>query len=145
MGIIKVERGIMEKIQAKYLGDLRVEATHMRSGTKLTTDAPVDNHGQGRSFSPTDLLCSAAAACMLTIMGVAAKTSGFSIDGATVEVTKEMAAEPRRVGRMTFAIDMRGLQLDAKSRKIVERSAQTCPVMQSLDPSMEKELHFIYE
>lgn len=135
----------MEKLEAKYVGDLRVEATHSRSGSKLLSDAPVDNHGQGRSFSPTDLLCTAAASCMLTIMAIAAQTGGFSIDGTTVAVTKEMAESPRRVGKMTFEIDMRGLGLDEKSRKIVERSAQTCPVMQSLHPSMEKNLRFIYE
>lgn len=135
----------MEKLQVKYVGDLRVEAIHQRSGTKLFSDAPVDNHGQGRSFSPTDLVCVAAVSCMLTIMGIAANTGGFSIDGATVAVTKEMADSPRRIGKIAFEIDMRGLSLDEKSRKIVERSAQACPVMQSLHPSMEKELHFIYE
>lgn len=135
----------MEKLVVKYVGDLRVESTHQRSGTKLLSDAPVDNHGQGRSFSPTDLLCSAAASCMLTIMGIAAQTGGFSIDGTTVAVTKEMAESPRRIGKMTFEIDMRGLALDEKSRKIVERSAQACPVMQSLHPSVEKDLRFIYE
>ena len=92
----------MEKVRAKYTGGLRVEATHVRSGATLLTDAPVDNHGQGRSFSPTDLLCTAAAACMLTIMGVAAEAHGFSIEGVTVEGTKEMGTEPRRITKLTF-------------------------------------------
>lgn len=135
----------MEKVRAKYMGGLRVEATHVRSGATLLTDAPVDNHGQGRSFSPTDLLCTAAAACMLTIMGVAAEAHGFSIEGVTVEGTKEMGTEPRRITKLTFVVDMRGLHLEDKFRKIVERSAMTCPVMQSLNPSMEKEVRFIYE
>lgn len=135
----------MEKLRVKYLGDLQTEALHERSGSRLVTDAPVDNQGQGRAFSPSDLLCTAATSCMLTIMGIAAKTHGFSIDGVTVEVAKEMAASPRRVGRIQLRVDMRGVELDSKQRAIVERSAKACPVMQSLHPDIVKDLEFVYE
>lgn len=135
----------MEKIRIEYLGDLQTRITHQRSNTQLVTDAPVDNHGQGRSFSPTDLLCSATASCMLTIIGLAAQTSGFSIEGCKLTATKEMASEPRRVGAIYIDLDFRTCHLDAKQRLIVERSAKTCPVMQSLNQDMKKELNFIYE
>lgn len=135
----------MEKIKIEYLGDLQTRITHQRSNTQLVTDAPVDNYGQGRSFSPTDLLCAATGSCMLTIMGLAAQTGGFSIEGCRLTVTKEMASEPRRVGAMHIDLDFRACHLDAKQRLIVERSAKACPVMQSLNQEMKKELNFIYE
>ena len=136
---------IMEKLELQYQGNLRVQATHMRSGTKITTDAPVDNHGLGQSFSPTDLLCTAACACMLTIMGIAADTHGIDLKGVKVQVEKEMAAEPRRVGAIHMTVDLRGCNLDKKQRTILERSAQTCPVLLSLHPDVKKDIQYLYE
>lgn len=84
----------------EYLGDLQLKATHVRSGQSFVTDAPVDNNGKGSAFSPTDLLASSLGLCMITIMGIAAQNSGFSIDGTKASVTKIMASDPRRVGEI---------------------------------------------
>jgi len=135
----------MEKLTVVYQGDLRSQATHERSGATLITDAPVDNQGQGQSFSPTDLLCTAAASCMLTIMGIAAKTHGFNIDGVRVDVQKEMSANPRRVGAIHLNVDLRGHEYTPKERRIIEASANACPVMLSLHPDVTKDIRFIYE
>lgn len=135
----------MEKLHVVYEGGLRVKATHERSGATLITDAPVDNNGQGQSFSPTDLLCTAAAACMTTIMGIAAKTHGFSVDGVRIDVVKEMAANPRRVKSITCEIDLTGYDYSAKERRILEASAAQCPVLLSLHPDVEKIIHYHYK
>ena len=135
----------MEKLTVVYQGDLRSQATHERSGATLITDAPVDNQGQGQSFSPTDLLCTAAASCMLTIMGIAAKTHGFNIDGVRVDVQKEMSANPRRVGTIHLNVDLRGHEYTPKERRIIEASANACPVMLSLHPDVTQDIRFIYE
>ncbi len=90
----------MATIEATYLGGLRTEATHLQSGTKIITDAPVDNNGKGETFSPTDLLAASLGSCMLTIMGIAANTHGIDIDGTKTSITKIMAASPRRVAEV---------------------------------------------
>lgn len=87
----------METIRTIYLGELRTRAKHLQSGNELITDAPTDNHGKGEAFSPTDLLATALGSCMLTVIGLAARTHGFNIDGAKVNITKIMASNPRRV------------------------------------------------
>lgn len=83
--------------KVSYLGELRTSATHLGSGVSIITDAPLDNQGKGEAFSPTDLVATATASCMLTLMGIAARTHGLNIDGTTVEVTKVMASNPRRI------------------------------------------------
>src|SRR5690606_21822454 len=90
----------MATIQSEYLGDLRTRATHVRSGNMLITDAPVDNQGRGEAFSPSDLLSAALSSCMLTIMGIAAREHDWDIEGTTVETTKIMGVDPRRVSRL---------------------------------------------
>ncbi|HAL65647.1 MAG TPA: osmotically inducible protein OsmC, partial [Bacteroidales bacterium] len=87
----------MITIETIYLGELRTKATHLQSGNSIITDAPLDNQGKGEAFSPTDLLAAALASCMLTIMGIAARTHGFNIDGTKAEITKIMESNPRRV------------------------------------------------
>src|ERR1700719_3756527 len=95
----------MVEIQIAYLGELRCEATHGPSGTRLVTDAPVDNMGKGQSFSPTDLVATALGACMLTIMGIVAQRHNLDLRGTRVKVTKEMATAPvRRIGRLPVEI-----------------------------------------
>jgi putative redox protein len=92
----------MVEISIKYLGDLRCEARHEPSGTVITTDAPVDNEGRGESFSPTDLAATSLGACMLTIMGIAARKQGVDLGATTVKVVKEMTAQPpRRIAKLT--------------------------------------------
>ena len=90
----------MTKIKTTYLGGLRTEAIHEQSGTKLITDAPLDNHGKGEAFSPTDLVATALGSCMLTIMGISAEAYGYKLEGTTLEIEKIMVANPRRIGEI---------------------------------------------
>ncbi|WBL24618.1 OsmC family protein [Zunongwangia sp. HGR-M22] len=126
-----------------YLGNLRTEAEHLQSSTKIITDAPVDNHGLGESFSPTDAVATALATCMLTIMGIKAEAMQISIKGATAEVTKTMASEPRRISKIEVKLTL-AENLDEKDRKILQNAAKTCPVFYSLHPDIEKDIQFIY-
>jgi len=134
----------METISTTYIGGLRTEATHVKSGNTLITDAPVDNHGKGEAFSPTDLLCAALASCALTIMGIAARTHNINIDGTQVRTTKIMGDNPRRVAEIILEFDFAKKDYTEKERKIVEHAAKTCPVMLSLSPDVKKDLRFNY-
>ena len=131
----------MATIETTYLGDLRTEATHVQSGTKILTDAPVDNQGKGEAFSPTDMLSSSLASCMLTIMGIKAKSSGIDIDGTTCSVTKIMAADPRRVAEIQVSFKF-PKQYTEKEQQLLERSALTCPVYYSLSENLKKTVDF---
>ncbi|MDN3594781.1 OsmC family protein [Zunongwangia endophytica] len=126
-----------------YLGNLRTEAEHLQSSTKIITDAPVDNHGLGESFSPTDAVATALATCMLTIMGIKAEAMDISIKGATAEVIKTMASEPRRISKIEVKLTLES-DLEDKDRKILQNAAKTCPVFYSLHPDIEKDIQFIY-
>jgi uncharacterized OsmC-like protein len=127
----------------EYKGNLRTEAVHLESGTKIITDAPKDNHGNGESFSPTDLLATSLSACMLSIMGIVARRDSISIDGLKTEVTKVMYNEPRRVGEIHVKLFMpKGLA--EKEKKILENAAFTCPVAKSLHPDIIQKIDFIY-
>lgn len=127
-----------------YSGELRTEVTHLQSGTTLLTDAPSDNQGKGESFSPTDLLATALGSCMLTIMGIAARTHGFSIDGTTVETTKVMATEPRRVGELVVSFTFPANNYSAKEKAILEAAAHSCPVAHSLSEKLVQTVTFNY-
>jgi len=125
-----------------YLGDLRTECEHVKSGDKFITDAPTDNNGKGEAFSPTDTVATALASCMLTVMGIKAKQmEGVELKGSTAEVTKIMKAEPRRIVRVEIKLNLEGVQTE-KEKKILEDTAKTCPVLNSLHPDMEKEIVF---
>ena len=126
-----------------YLGNLRTEAEHLQSGTKIITDAPVDNHGKGESFSPTDTVATALATCMLTIMGIKAEALEIAIEGTTAQVTKTMAANPRRISKIEVVFSFPKKYGD-KVMKVLENAARTCPVFYSLHPDMEKEIRFIW-
>ncbi len=127
-----------------YTGDLRTEATHVRSGNKLITDAPVDNQGKGEFFSPTDLVAVAFGSCMTTIMGMAARTHGFDIDGATLEITKIMTTEgPRRISEII--VDLRfPRDYPDKVKTILEHITRTCPVALSLHPDLKQTVRLHY-
>ena len=127
-----------------YLGSLRTECEHIQSGTRIITDAPVDNHGKGASFSPTDTLATALASCMLTVTGIKAEASGFSIDGTTAKVVKTMAANPRRVSEISIVFNF-PQSYDEKTRRINENSCNTCPVKMSLHPDMKLHISFNYK
>ena len=134
----------MTTMISKYLGDLRTESVHTESGSILLTDAPKDNQGKGEAFSPTDLVATAYGTCVLSIMGMAAKTHGFSIDGATVETQKIMGTNPRRIVELVSVFTMPHNNYSAKEKKIIELTAKECPVYNSLHPEMKKTITFRY-
>ncbi len=128
----------MATINITYEGDLRTISTHIKSGASMITDAPIDNNGQGRSFSPTDLVATALGTCIVTVMGIKAKSSEIDMDGATVEVTKEMVSDPkRRIGTIAVHITIPANQYSAKERKILTAAAHHCPVANSLAEGIE--------
>lgn len=124
----------METIKTTYIGQLRTEAVHVQSGNKLITDAPIDNHGKGETFSPTDLLATSLASCIFTIMGIKAESSGFSIDGATAKTWKIMSENPRRVAEVKIEYDFTMCKLDDKQKKILQALVKVSPVPLSLHP-----------
>ena len=132
----------MATIRARYLGDLRVECTHTQSGTKIITDAPVDNHGKGQAFSPTDLCATAVGACAMTIIGLYARNHGVDVTGAEMEITKSMSADPRRIGKVEVVFTMPDRPYSEKEKKVMERAAHTCPVHLSLHPDVEQVFTF---
>ena len=135
----------MTKMISKYLGNLRTEAIHEQSGTKLVCDAPLDNHGKGESFSPTDLVATALGACMLTIMGISAETYGYDIVGTTLETEKIMGTNPRRIVEIKITFNFpKDREFTAQQRRVIEASARTCPVANSLHPDIKKTLVFNY-
>ena len=132
------------QIDIEYLGGLRTQARHGPSASTLRTDAPIDNHGKGEAFSPTDLAATAFGTCMVTIMGIYAERHGIDLRGTTVHVEKEMvAASVRRIGRLATEIRV-PLAPDHPQRAALERAALTCPVHQSLHPDVEKPVSFVW-
>jgi putative redox protein len=134
----------MVTIQLEYQGDLHCKAVHEPSGTELSTDAPKDNQGRGESFSPTDLVATALGSCMLTVMGIMARTLNLDIAGTTATVTKEMtAAPPRRIARLDVKINI-PKQISPENQLKLERAAHTCPVHKSLHPDIESPIEFTW-
>ncbi|MBW3518712.1 OsmC family protein [Flavobacterium sp. NKUCC04_CG] len=125
----------------KYLGDLRTESVHLRSGQSIISDAPLDNQGRGEAFSPTDLVANAVASCMFTIMGIKAKSMGLDISNSSAEVFKEMRESPRMISKVTVRFVVNGVA-DEKDRVILERVAMNCPVFLSLHTDIEKDIQF---
>jgi uncharacterized OsmC-like protein len=124
-----------------YLGDLRTECTHIKSGSKFITDAPTDNHGKGEAFSPTDTVATGLGTCMITVMGIKARDLGVELTGSRVEVTKLMAANPRRISRIDLNLYL-PINTSEKNRKILENTGLTCPVAMSLHPEIEQNVQF---
>ncbi len=127
-----------------YNGSLRTECVHLRSGNKFITDAPVDNNGLGQAFSPTDTVATALASCMLTIMGIKTRDLAADITGSYAEITKHMAADPRRISRIEMVVHLPGNVSD-KERKILENAANTCPVMYSIHADIEKDIVYQWD
>ena len=120
-----------------YKGTLRCEALHLQSGSIIETDAPTDNRGKGERFSPTDLLCVSLATCVTTTIGIKAEDMKIDLTGTSVEVTKHMLTEPRRVAKIEVKLNMPAtLRLDEKDKTILERVGNNCPVTKSLHPDM---------
>ena len=134
----------MSSFEIKYQGNLRTTAKHLDSGSIIETDAPKDNHGLGETFSPTDMVCTALASCILTIMAIVVEKNGININGTKAMVTKTMGNNPRRISKinieLTFTKDY-----DAKTKIILERAAFNCPVHQSLSEKVEKNILFHYQ
>ena len=133
----------MTTAKVTYQGELRTQSIHLQSNNQIITDAPVDNHGKGEAFSPTDLLASSLASCMLTIMGIKADSMNLDISGTQAEVTKVMAAEPRRVSEVH--IDIKFAQtFDTRTQKVLEQAALACPVAKSIHPDIQQIINFYY-
>ncbi len=124
----------------EYIGDLRTHNTHVRSGNTMITDAPVDNRGKGEAFSPTDLMSTSLANCIITIMGIKAKDEGFSLEGAKAEMTKIMAENPRRVAEIIIEFDFSMLNLTDKQKRILKAIPAISPVALSLHPDVKQNI-----
>ncbi len=125
-----------------YEGDLRTRMTHLYSGSEVITDAPLDNHGLAQAFSPTDMVATALGSCMLTVMGIKAREKDIDLKGTEVEITKVMAADPRRIAAIQARFRFPARHFSEKDRKILEHTARTCPVALSLHPELKKEISF---
>jgi len=121
-----------------YTGELHTNATHLKSGNVISTDAPTDNNGKGEAFSPTDLVATALGSCIITIMGITANTHGIDMKGATCSVKKVMASNPRRIARLEVKIQMPANNYSEKEVKMLEKAAHHCPVARSLHPDLEE-------
>lgn len=127
-----------------YTGELGCLATHIRSGSNINTDAPVDNQGKGQAFSPTDLMSTSLATCMLTVMGIKARDNGWNMNGASAELIKEMADDPRRVIALRLRIEFPAGDWSDKAKKLLEHTAIHCPVAKSIHPDIEQDISFIW-
>ncbi len=124
-----------------YLGDLRTSSVHLQSGTEILSDAPTDNHGRGEAFSPTDLVANALGSCMISIMAIKSKDLDIDLVGSTIEITKIMQPEPRKIAKIIVVLNM-PIAVDEKSKTILERVAMNCPVLLSLNSDIEKDVTF---
>jgi putative redox protein len=127
-----------------YIGDLRTKATHLKSNESIISDAPVDNHGKGEAFSPTDLMATSLGSCMATTMGIKANQNGWNIDGTTVEITKIMGTDPRRIIQIDALVTFPKGSFDEKTRTILENTSRTCPVAKSLHPDLVQNMVFVW-
>ena len=125
-----------------YTGELRTSAIHLRSGSTIETDAPIDNNGKGDRFSPTDLVATALASCMVTVMGIKARDMGVNIDGITCEIEKIMSANPRRISEIKVTLNIPANDYTDKDKTILERIGNTCPVLESLHPDCIKSINY---
>ena len=124
-----------------YLGELRTSSIHIQSGSEIISDAPTDNNGKGEAFSPTDTVANGLASCMMTVMGIKARDLQLELKGSTAEVTKIMGVDPRRIIEIQIKFEM-AIVADQRTKLILERTAMTCPVLNSLHPNIKKEVTF---
>lgn len=132
----------MSSMKSTYLGELRTESVHLLSNNRIITDAPTDNRGKGEAFSPTDLLSSSLACCMLTIMGIAATTHNLDIQNTTITIKKIMGTEPRRVVEIVLDITFPANSFSEKEKAILTNAALNCPVAKSLHPDLKQTVTF---
>lgn len=124
-----------------YLGNLRTSSIHLQSGSEIISDAPIDNNGKGEAFSPTDTVANALGSCMFTVMGIKAQDLNVDLSNSTAEITKVMAADPRRISEIHIVFNF-SVVTDTKSKTILERTAMTCPVYYSLHSDIKKVITF---
>jgi len=129
-------------IKSNYKGELRTEAVHLSSNSKIVTDAPTDNHGKGETFSPTDLVAAALTSCMMTIMGIQANKMKISIEGLKADTTKVMSANPRRIAAIKVHMTWPNCNLATEHREVLKERALTCPVALSLREDLKQEITF---
>jgi uncharacterized OsmC-like protein len=127
-----------------YQGSLRNIAVHLSSGNSLITDAPLDNEGKGEAFSPTDLLCTSLATCMITIMAIAAQGRNLVLGEIKAEIVKVMLSDPRRVGEIQINVSIQDMNLSAGDKKVLEHAALNCPVAKSLNAEIKQSVKFDY-
>ena len=134
----------MVRITSTYEGGLRCRAEHGPSGAVVLTDAPVDNHGKGEAFSPTDLVAAALGSCVMTIMGIVAARHGIELDGMRAETMKEMTqTPPRRIGALKTRITV-PLPADHPHRAALEKAGLSCPVHESIHPEIDAAIEFVW-
>ena len=125
-----------------YIGGLRTETTHLKSGNKVITDAPPDNNGKGEAFSPTDLTCASLSSCMMTLMGMLAEREGIDLTGLKSEIVKVMAANPRRIAEVQITFTHASLIASDIQKEKLRRAALTCPVAMSVSPEIKQTVTF---
>ena len=126
-----------------YFGNLRTSSIHLQSGSEIISDAPIDNNGKGEAFSPTDTVANALGSCMFTVMGIKAQDLNVDLSNSTAEITKVMAADPRRISEIHVVFNF-SVDPAAKNKTILERIAMTCPVYYSLHPDIKKVITFYW-
>ena len=132
----------MNTSELVYTGELRTIATHVYSGTQIFTDAPLDNNGKAQSFSPTDLLVTALASCMITIMGIEANKQNINLVDTKIAVKKTMASDPRRVSKVELIFEIPKRNLTSEQMKMLEYAAHNCPVAKSIHPEINQVIVF---
>ncbi len=135
----------MSTSKVEYLGNLRTECTHLQSGSKIITDAPTDNNGNGEAFSPTDLVATAYASCMFTIIGIFCANNGLKFENGSADITKVMASAPRRISEIHIEMDLRGNGWNEKEQTQVARAAKACPVAHSVHDETIIMIDFTFE
>ncbi len=126
-----------------YMGNLRTVAVHLSSNDEIITDAPIDNHGQGEAFSPTDIVATSLASCMITIMGIKANDLGIDLTNTHATIVKHMSVSPRRISQIDVDIYLNN-DFGEETNQKLERAGLTCPVAQSLHPEVKQNIRFIY-
>lgn len=129
---------MMKTAHVKYLGNLETEITHLKSGSITKTDAPVDNNGKGSTFSPTDMVATSLATCMITVIGIHCDQNNIPFTRAEAQVTKKMASNPRRIIEIRVELDLGGNNFSKESEAKYRRIAETCPVANSLNPEIKQ-------
>lgn len=132
------------KFEIHYQGELRTEIRHEGSGERITTDAPVDNNGQGRYFSPTDLAASSLASCMMTLVGITANQHGIPLKSMKAVAEKTMASNPRRIAQITIDMEISADEWSDRAKALLETAARTCPVAKSLHPDIVQRLNLTF-